>query len=184
MTPTARLYRFARRASAAPEWAEDLGWYDRARALVSDWGREASLIQPIVAAVVSVLSPQVPWAYQRENTARFIRAELDKPGSGRYAGYGTNVAKARQLLRGASPDRVLGGEKVRAFYAALMGDDGAVVVDRHMANAMRLGRLDRRGEYARGVEAVWRVSGHMGVAPVRLQAAVWCAWRRIEEVPF
>lgn len=185
MTPVQRLYRLARRNERDPVYQAGLGWYDDARALVRQWGSAASLGPDRVAAIVAALSPQVAWAWQVDNTMRFIRAELDKPGSGRYAGFNSNVRKARKLVRGADPRAVLGGDKVLSFYAALCGDERAVVVDRHMAALMGLGRLDRHGVYSAAVEAVWRVSARLGVAPARLQAAVWCVWKRqSESVPF
>ena len=185
MTPAARLYRLARRNERDPVYRAGLVWYDDARALVRQWARASGLSSVRVAAVVAALSPQVPWTVQVDHTMRFIRAELDRPGSGRYAGFSRNVVKARRILRGEPADRVLGGEKVRAFWQALSGDNGAVVLDRHMIELMGLAIHGKSAWYRAGVWAVWQVSARLGVAPARLQAAAWCVWkRRSDAVPF
>ena len=152
-------------------------WYQTAQ----DLAREIAPNLAMGAGVIAALSPQMSWD---RNVLLARRAFHDGAASG---GLGANVRKADRILAGESPDDVLGGLKVRSFYANIVEPHGeAVTVDRH-AYDIALGRvtpsaekfaLARKGVYA-GLADHYRLAAQIAhVPPATMQAITWCAWRR------
>lgn len=137
------------------------------------------------AGVIAALSPQVSWT-RNEVMAREVYFYGDTRG------LRSNVDKARAIHAGADPDDVLGGNKVRAFYANIADPENspAVTVDRHAYDVAR----GRRGTdadrtdlalprvYGAFVAAYERAAHASGLTPLQVQAATWVAWRRIHGI--
>jgi len=178
LTPTTAAI-LATYARALPEeMDEGRRWYPRA----FDLARGLDPERPHRAAgVIAALSPQMPW----ERNAVLARRtyELGYVPGGQT---GNNVAKAERILAGEDPLDVLGGDKVRAFYRAIVGED-AVVIDRHAFDAA-IGAectdetrrvLMRVGVYERFSEAYVEAASTALIPASALQAIVWLAWRRL-----
>lgn len=101
-----------------------------------------------------------------------------------------SCVKATRILAGETPLDVLGGDKVRAFYATILDPHGydVPVIDRH-AFDIAVGRvtdekaratLSRKGEYARFGEVYIDAARSVGVSSSQMQAITWVAWRRLK----
>jgi hypothetical protein len=134
------------------------------------------------AGVIAALSPQQQW----ETNVRMARnAFLRRKAAGHFP---ANNAKANAIMRGAEPLSVLGGDKVRAFYANIVnagGDD--VTVDRHsMAVAYsrvlddyaRQRIIERVRSYPQLVGLYRDAARILAMSPAELQAITWLTWRR------
>lgn len=164
---------------ATPQDVDDgLAWYDlalaEARRLDGADGRTG-------AGVIAALSPLAPWGKNVE------RARLAfQRGTAEGLTFGSHARKADRILQGEDPDGVLGGRKVRSFYACILGDDGAVCIDRHALDvALRKQTTDTekkvlelKGGYEH-VAAAYREAAQWARMPPRcLQAVTWVAHRR------
>ena len=164
--------------------AAGLGWYAMAHQVatrIADGDTERG------AGVIAALSPQKAW---NENVAIAERAFAEGHASKQVS---DACNKADHILWGShSPLDILGGNKVRNFYRAIMGDEDAVVIDRH-AFDVALGRigddasrriLSRVGVYDTFAQAyriaAQRLSDAFGetILPSQVQAVTWLAWRR------
>lgn len=147
----------------------------------------AASLDPIAptraAGVIAALSPQTSWAYN-------VRLARQAYALGQASGH-TRLfcSRANAIIRdGCAPLSILGGPKVRAFYALIADpEDGyTVCVDRH-AVAVALGRtltqrerkiLERAGAYDHVADAFRKAAAELGELPHVVQAVTWCAWRR------
>jgi hypothetical protein len=160
-------------------------WYldahNYARTLASIHGRSVS----DVAAIIAALSPSVSW----EANARGAAELLDTGDIARYGGYKANLRKALRIIAGETPDAVLGGFKVRAFWALIRdgGNHTDICIDTHAANlaagktqgshevAIRVDTYRQYEDVARAYRAVaWRVRK----APHVVQATCWLVQKR------
>jgi hypothetical protein len=198
---------------------EGRAWYRSARNLASElveqYGTkfisEDDTVERAVeraVGVIAVLSPRLSWTKNVE-LARWIYREaseawlLAKPswwvrenGSvlDRFPGLKANGQKAIDILLGASPEEVVSGPKVTAFYHAIANpnDPRGIVIDRH-AFDVAVGRvmddrtrgvvLGRKGAYEQFVRAYERAAEKLqdefpGITPAEVQAITWLAWRR------
>lgn len=155
-------------------------WYQDAHGIACSLDPDAP---SRAAGVLAALSPQTSWTY---NVRLARRAYADRFASGHTRLF---CSRANAILRdGCSPLSVLGGPKVRAFYALITdpSDSWTVCVDRH-AVAVALGRtlsdrerkvLERRGAYDHVADAFRKAAAELGELPHVVQAVTWCAWRR------
>lgn len=173
------------------DMAAGLAWYAMAHSIAAELDPDDVRIG---AGVIAALSPQLGWS---ENVRLARKAFADDRASGHT---GSNVNKANRILwHYMDPLDVLGGQKVRAFYTAIVEPEHttAVVIDRH-AFDIAVGRVTdgaTRGVLARvGVyelfadayrEAARRITSELGdyygrraVSPSAVQAVTWLAWRR------
>jgi hypothetical protein len=170
--------------ATADDLAQGLEWYGLAADIANDLARGYGHDTETVAGVIAALSPMMTW---RTNIGS-ARALIDRHAhSLPYpdAGYGLqrNVAKAWAILEGADPLDVLGGLKVRAFYANILGDPLAVTVDRW---AVRIaygdpahpGTVTAR-EYHVIADAFRDAAAQLGITARDLQAATWVYFRRV-----
>lgn len=183
-----RLIALGREALARPEGDPvrvlGLQWYPLAlewcRDLESRYREHGATLRGIVGAIAA-LSPQVAWTDQ----ARFLPGFLESVLVDRdvrtlpHPGFLRNRGRACDILRGADPRAVLGGPKVCAFYAAILGDAGAVVVDRHAATLALGYRCE--APTARTVaeiqSAYTRAAVVLGIDPRALQSLLWCHYK-------
>lgn len=175
---------------------EGLHWYANAHnsARVFSSKYKVSLIQSV--GVVSALSPGLNWGLNLLQAEEFIREWSkgkrgnDLPVVGVY-GY-RNLRKAIAILQGKPPLEVLGGNKVRSFYANILSPTGPeVTIDRHAkglairSNSVRGATSDTDGivtnaEYPFYVKHYVKLAERLGLVPNQLQAICWVTWRRLK----
>lgn len=171
------------------ELSEGMAWYNDAHALakaISPDNVEAG------AGVIAALSPLMQWD---RNMMLAVRAFEDGVASGAMP---ASCDKANQIMAGAHPLSVLGGDKVRNFYSTIAdpAENRSVVIDRHafdvavgrVTDDKTRGILGRKGAYA-SYAITYRRAARMiekrdGIAytPGQLQAITWCAWRRMKGI--
>lgn len=155
-------------------------WYPQALAVAAELTPTAP---EAGAGIIAALSPQCSWG-ENVKRARHTLAQ----GTADGVTFGNATRKADAILAGADPLDVLGGPKVRAFYACILGSDTAVCVDRHALAVARgyVAKDTRRdaktlelvGAYDRIADA-YRHAGHLvGALPSAVQAVTWTSWRR------
>lgn len=162
----------------------------------ADANREATAMHDdtcIGAAIIAAVSPGLRWEGTILAAKRIIRDEsLDGLGVRWY----DNVHKARRILSGESPDKVLGGLKVRAFWNCICNpsDWYNVCIDGHAyaiwqgkrisINSGNIPHLDRRGRYQKIAMDYHRAADEVGLLPMQLQATTWVAYRRLQGITF
>lgn len=171
-----RLLRAYDSASAA-DLAAGLDWYNRAEREATALAAGTRLSPAQAAGVIAALSPRVQWRPNLDGAAAIIaaaaRGDSEPPI---VAGLPDNRAKAWKIASGADPNVILGGPKVRAFFANITGDHDAVTVDVWAARAAEGCRDDRAPtgkRYARIADAYRAAAVKRGVSPRECQAAVW-----------
>lgn len=195
------------------------GWYARARGLAEKLAFENDDSEGwddrvnTAAGVIAALSPRLAWRKNVEyaemayvvlssmlNGAdqfkdRMSNGEAEAYFAGMIPTLNANARKAFRILNGESPEDVLGGPKVRAFYFTIVNPDDprSVVVDRHaiditfgqVLNDQSRGlALGRKGAYD-AISALYRkaaviISRELGEywSPAQVQATTWTYWRR------
>jgi hypothetical protein len=162
------------------QWRQGTFWYAVAHAGAVDLAATYDVSVECAAGVIAALSPRLPWA-RNMAYAGLLLATGDCPV------LGASKVKARVVAAGAAPLDVLGGPKVRAFYACILspGADGPVCVDRHAVDAALGFRgsdrsrkvLERVGAYE-AVAGAYRAAGdRFGITAAQCQAIVWLVWR-------
>lgn len=161
------------------EKLEGLNWYsdahDLARELSSDDVWRA-------AGVIAALSPMKAW---KTNVMLARNAFATGVVTGHTAG---NNLIAQRILDGEHPHDVMGGDKTRAFTAAIAtnGLTDFVTIDRHahdvavfMAytdDTRKIGKRVYRDMSAAYTEAAKIV----GISVCQMQAVTWVAWKRLK----
>lgn len=143
-------------------------WYRASRQFCEELAKEAGISLAKVAGITAALSPQVQW-----NRNKLMAHEVALTGwtTGQTT---ANIHKAVRIWEGEQPLRVLGGNKVRAFYRAIMGHEDAVVLDTWMATALgwpHNGFTDR--QYQRCEAALREAAAVTSLSPANFQAVVW-----------
>lgn len=166
-------------------------WYALEGERCADFARAHRLTRDTVAGAAAAISPGLRY----ETTFAYLDALLRDPAA-RVPTYSREfVRRAVAILQGEDPLAVLGGPKVRAFYALLAGRDyDAVVIDGHALNIARgqyevfRAREDYRpsagmrvteARYRRAVIAYREIADLVGAAPHAVQATTWIHWRNI-----
>ncbi len=189
-----RINRAARRletlyAQASRETiAEGRAWYPRAFAEARELAPDAP---ERAAAVIAALSPQTRW---RENVAgarALLSCDPLAVATLALPGYRSNHAKAAAIAHagapfGQGPGDAFGAEapKVRAFFAAIVGDLASVTLD---VWAMRAayprwnGRPPSGAAYRRGVAAYRLAAERCGEHARDFQAIIWLHVRGMRE---
>lgn len=155
-------------------------WYDDARQIGRDLDETFKLASGSGAGILAALSPSTAW------TVNVSEAwALCENGWSRRQSKANNL-KALSIRDGASPDEILGGNKVRAFYACIVDNDQkracidrhavSVYVGRHVTDAEQKG-LARVGVYDRIAEAYQTAADQIGVSVEVVQAVTWVQWR-------
>ena len=160
--------------------SEGIEWYPNAHAFARTVGSRSVKRG---AGIIAALSPQTSWP---ENKRLALQAS-----SGRITGHTRrNCEKATDCRRGYDPLEVLGGRKVRAFYALILDPTNAydVVIDRHAFDVAigyetdNLARkvLERVGGYDFIADAYRKAAANLGILPSEVQATTWLTWRRLK----
>lgn len=165
--------------TATPEALEaGRQWYPTAERVVSDLAERYNVGRPVAAAVVAALSPQTKWRQNIEGARSIFN-----PADGRALGYGTNRAKAKRIAAGDDPLAVLGGPKVLAFFANLIGSRSTVTVDVWAQRAATgLDLAPPKGKrYERIARAYQAAAESVGELPRDFQAIIWLSTRPMAE---
>lgn len=173
---------------------EGLSWYGRAQQVAR---RIAETNDEIcfrtVAGVIAALSPNNRWERNVADAEALIKVftyggDCDAL---KVSTFGKNKAKAIAILKGADPLGVLGGNKVRAFYQCILGDDD-VCVDGH-AYSVWLGQRvptsktpsisDKlynkiASDYRLATKEIIGITGDFYL-PSQVQAVTWVVWRNL-----
>ena len=148
-------------------------WYREARAEARRISRRREVTLGQAAGVIAALSPRMRWS-SNVRLADALCAGFEVRGV-----FAANLAKAERILSGERPLDVLGGDKVRAFYRAIMAGGGKhVVLDVWMMRAAGWTKATLTSrEYASLVEALTAAAARVGEAPANFQAVVWAQVR-------
>lgn len=172
--------------ASAHAMREGLSWYldahNFARVLAGTNGFVSRENVSCAAGIIAALSPMNGWENNKRKAAQLIAQ-----GNGEGCGLYRNVEKAVRIYNGESPLDVLGGDKVRAFYATILDPTADIdpVIDRHAfdiavgerTDEKRRGILSRKGVYSE-FAAVYREAARIvGIGPCQIQAISWVAWR-------
>lgn len=167
------------------EVADGMFWYPTAHTFATGLATKHGITVAQAAGIVAALSPQVSW--ERNLVLAETLCELRTAKT-----LGASVYKALAILDGADPLDVLGGPKVRAFYACILEPNTAltVCIDRHaydvavgqVTGDKARGSLERVGEYGRIADAYRTVANEFGVMPHQVQAVTWVSWRNRKAV--
>ncbi|APU88970.1 hypothetical protein Rctr197k_173 [Virus Rctr197k] len=184
---------------ATPEELEFYGrWYDHAYEDVVELSKRYGQPVPIVAALVAVLSPNMPWEKNLEQAERILQ------GQTRTSAYPENTAKALHVLRTGDVSPLTKGEwgpKVGPFFESIaqpMAQRRRIVVDGHAANIWRgsyKNLADKQGPGGETIKGVTvgvkeraemqndykRAGDALGITPQAAQAVTWSIWRQVVE---
>lgn len=191
MTSTAAQANITRvyRRATAEERAAGHAWYADASEMIHSIAAARRLNADTVAAVIAVLSPSVSWEHNVDVARRVLGGARGKEA--RYFGYPANLKKAERILDGESPETVLGGYKVSAFYRLLREPNAwDVCVDTIGATAARDGyratswrhdppRVGHYRQYEEVAAAYRAVAWRWRLAPWQVQATVWLVMKRL-----
>lgn len=177
--PTTRAVLDVYRDASFYAFSTGMTWYDDAHA----FARTLDPAAPERAAgVIAALSPMNGWT-NNKNKAALLYSQRN----GNNVGLKSNVEKALRILNDADPLDVLGGDKVRAFYATILdpAGDHNPVIDRHafdIALGMRTNdaarsALGRKGMYDRFASVYREAAAIVGIGAAQMQAVTWVAWR-------
>lgn len=194
MTNTTMVRRITRqyRASTADHLAAGLGWYAECLRVCRAIARTYGVSVELVVGVLAAKSPRCRFStnvvFAERIVAAAVRGDTECPRSGLRETSG----QAWRIAQGEAPLSVLRGQKVRAFYANILGDVDAVTVD-VWAHAVALGawKTDPRTgqrvpagdgrmtprQYRAIADAYRRAARILGVTPRECQAACWVAAR-------
>lgn len=167
--------------ASASDANEGAAWYADAQEFAIALSAGTRIDMSHAAGVVAALSPRVRWNTNMNAASRMIEAAMNGYDIPTVAGLTANRIKAWKIANGANPLDVLGGQKVRAFYANIMGDADAVTVDVWAARAaLGADATDRipTGQYNAIADAYRLAADARNVSPMVMQATVWVYIRR------
>lgn len=146
-------------------------WYDNNLDTLRGIARRHGTSLSDTCGVASALSPRVQWeravTMTDELLASWAAGEPRRP-SGCLT---TSYSAALRVLE-LGPERALVGPKTQAFYRALMGDHGAVVIDVWIIKSLRV-RVGTPKQYAAAAAVVRYIASELGTSPRDLQAELW-----------
>lgn len=181
-----KILRYLDKASES-SWRNGKTWYQRASRKALFIARDVFMSHEQVSGVIAALSPGCSW----ERNMLEARAMVSGDDSIKYTTYGPNVTKAREIVAGAHPLEVLGGNKVLSFYKLFMdpSDPYTVVVDRHAVRAACAFSFESdiqasnflRSQYQRCADAYREAASKYNILPHQAQAIVWEHFRKSHE---
>lgn len=182
--------------ASAQERADGASWYDRASVAAAEIAAECSLSLSVVAGVVAALSPNNRWERNVMDATLlcrlFVAGGATAAETCKVSTYSANKRKALAILAGSHPLETLGGLKVRAFYACLIGSTTSVCVDGH-AYAIWAGEripttktpkisaklyASISAAYIQAADTINAVTG-ASYSAAQMQAITWLTWRRM-----
>lgn len=180
---TARILRVFR--SADPDQlADGMSWYQSAHLEALELSDLHGI--PVVSAcgIIAALSPQMSWGGNIRWAAEVAA------GMSTRRGLGLSLERAIRIRDGEPPLEVLGGLKVRAFYADIIsaGATDAVCVDRHAYDIVTGERGSHKsltpkryfaaaGAYVNAAARLRETGEHDEISAAQVQAVTWVTWR-------
>lgn len=166
-----------------------LSWYASAQAIATEQSIKYGFDVNTVCAVISALSPAVPWSQNTKDSDSLLKAvslgETDHTLV-QASTYGSQVEKAVRIAWSNNADLIGSGLKTVSFYLNLVGiqDQSVCTIDRHMIGAS----VGSRGALHKDISltnkryftishAVKRLAKNRGILPKQAQAIVWLAYR-------
>jgi hypothetical protein len=185
-----RLLDLALSATTEQHYA-GLIWYSKAYKLAVTLAECYDTTITVSAGVLAALSPQLSWESNKESakTALYNWQHGLPLTTTELRQTSANVDKARAILLGESPAKVLGkclpssGHKVFNFYHCIRYPNrwDGVCLDRHAIAAWQTPCSKFKhitpNRYARVEQDYQTVAREMGIAPMQAQAIVWCVVR-------
>ncbi len=175
------------RSADAEQLAAGLDWYPTALGHAESIARDNRLTVAQGAGIIAALSPQVSWGFNLEWAHEIAEGSIINRG------FSLSMGRALMIQRNPDMDplSILGGNKVRAFYACILsaGITDAVCVDRHaidIAQGARFSAPNGIGTrlYRETAQAYRSAALRLtvtGEAPYltapQLQAITWTTWR-------
>lgn len=163
-------------------------WYEHARKELRQISEKLDVPYRIVCGVCAILSPRNKWDNNVSDTVAIIGGYLAGLDVDRVSvhTFTDNKYKAWLLMHDYSIDdaencKYIKGQKVRAFWRALCGDDYAAVIDTWMVVASGLSkdeRLHRNNLYNIVAACLEEIADRYDIPVTVLQARIWCAVRR------
>ena len=159
-------------------------WYSKAYDDCETVARSQGVPFEVFVGVVAALSPQMAWYYNLREAVRLVNGLTVRS-------YPMNRAKGKRILAGEKPLDVLGGNKVRSFYANILSrgkDDSEVTIDTW---ALRIAIGETKGhsngitdkQYGRLRSAYQHVAREIGILATELQAVTWVHVRNVAKRP-
>ncbi len=179
--------------SRANPWHLERGltWYSTANGIAKGMAAKYGCTLEQACGVLAALSPGRQWELNIVDAEEFIKAYtsgLRGKWLPRVGSYGSrNLLKSTAIMKGKPPLDVLGGYKVRAFYACLLDpyNKEDVCVDRHAKSAIYGRKLTdregivKKGEFHHIAQHYKRCAKRVGILPHQFQAIVWVVWRQL-----
>jgi hypothetical protein len=170
------------------ERREGFAWYPEARDYAAYLAQAFGLPTTITAAVIAALSPQTSWGHNKRWAREVVEAyALGQPLPRR--GLGNNLRRAALALSGDLSDihRTKGTLKVHNFYRSILGNPGAVCVDRHalrvvLGDPNATGYISSDGVYERAAEAYRDAAKELKKGARHVQAVTWLVMRRQRDI--
>ena len=178
---TRNIARVARRATQA-HWLNGARWYKEANIFCATLAVHERLPLESVAGCLAALSPQCAWSENLLGTISMVRTRRVSKSASIYP---LNVCKAFSIVHEqVRPETLLGGNKVKAFYANILNPrySKAVTVDTHAARAafgkhvltqLEVSFVFREKGNRIIQQAYKNVARRYRVLPMKLQATVW-----------
>jgi hypothetical protein len=166
-----------------------LDWYKRANEIATEQAIKHGFDVNTVCAVISALSPAVPWSQNIKDSDSLLHAvSLGETDHTLIAAstYGPQVDKALNIAWTNNVSLIGNGLKTCSFYLNLVGiqDRSVVTVDRHILGASVGSRSALHKEisltpkrYFAVSKAIKRLARNRNVLPKECQAVVWLAYR-------
>lgn len=164
-------------------------WYPRAFAAAQAIAELTETTVHQVAVIMAIVSPGTGWNLNKRLPARVIEHIKNDPHGAVqmpdwFPGYRPAWHQCRRVI--LDGDLTITGRKTLPFYLAIIGDEDAAVVDRHMVRIMAdvSGyQTCSTGPFNRMIEALRTAAETRGVSVRTLQATVWIAYRRYTIIP-
>ena len=150
----------------AENGADGRNWYHEAEREIERVCRRETWRPETVAGFLAVLSPRC--AVKRNVRNAFFALETGRP-------FDSTIRAVKTAFSTYVENGTLNGQKISAFYEALTGNENAVTLDVHMANALHIPQraFQREAVRERCRSVVSRLADRLRVTPREAQAMVW-----------
>lgn len=154
--------------------SDGMTWYPRARDFCLTL--DENLVK--AAGIVAVISANTSWTANQTLAIKAYQGDM-------RVGFPDKVKKVTRIMAGESPETVVSGQKVSAFFQCIVNPDENLpaVIDRHafdIAINIRMGEKTRplgKRAYAAFQEVYADAAELVGLTIPQLQAITWTEWR-------
>lgn len=168
------------------EQIDGMNWYPTAYMASCELANRYSVPMPVAAAIIAVLSPQMPWKKNVEAAETVLRMAQAGAAPDDYSvpTYSNNKRKAHAIAL-SHDTSLVSGEKVTSFWRNICAPEGDdVTVDRH-AIKVWAGFADGgsvrfpKSIYAKVAADYRQAAAELSLTPAALQAVTWVVYKRI-----